>query len=365
MENEENLSFEDVMLGRVIQQSQKISMSSIEKSYISDIFKEDFYLSENYPETEKVIESIKPLDRNFFYDIYKFRYNDITYALKIGSEDDIEIFEKEAEALNLLEGKNLAPKVHSINKLLNYSYLLTSFEHGFSAKTVGLSTLFDNIDLFAKTLAKLHNETKTEENQRDYFLESCYSLGSFQEILNPEVYDSLMKNDLFVKSISLLDDIRESVSIQMLPAPEKYSSLCHTHLTQSNILFRSDLKEIKFCNFYNSFILSPLWDLAFLSIKLNFQSTPLKEKKFLDAYFEESYLNQEDFSMIFYKQVCYKLILYKIVSMYFLKMVIPEDSGSVIDMFKNYGYIRNMVNDEFPEYIDTLDKMFGNFTKLI
>jgi hypothetical protein len=365
MENEDNLNFDDMMLGRVVQQKQKISMSNIEKSYIADIFKEDFYLSEHYPNIDKVIESIKSLDRNFFYDIYKFTYDDITYAIKIGSEDDIEIFEKEAEALNLLEGKNLAPQVHSINKLQNYSYLLTSFEHGFSAQTVGLSTLLDNVDLFAKTLAKLHNETKTEENQRDYFLESYYSLGSFEEILDPEVYKSLMKNSLFVSCLSLLKDIEESISIQMPSAPEKYSSLCHTHLIQSNILFRADFKEIKFCNFYNSFILSPLWDLAFLSIKLNLQSMPSREKVFLDAYFKESYLEQEDFSMIFYKQVCYKIILYKIVSMYFLKMVIPEDSGSIIDMFKNYGYIRNMVNDEFPEYIDTLDKMFGNFTKLI
>lgn len=362
---EESIKFEDLILGRVLQESKKIFVSNIEKEYILEIFKKDSFLSENFPNAKEVINSIQILDRNFFYDIYKFYYEDVGYAIKIGSDVDIEIFEREKIALDALEGKNLAPSLVSINKLDNYSYLLTSFEHGFTAESIGKSMFYDKIELFAESLAKLHNETKQESNERDYFLDSFFSVSRFEEFLDDEVIDELKKMEFFKNSVSLLEEIEEAIKVQLPEKAESLSSICHTNLRFPNILFRSDLQEIKFCNFYNSFVLNPLWDLGFAIIRLELQDHPIIEDRFLNCYFQHSYLNREDFSMVFYKQICFKLILHKVVSTYFLKMVIPEESGSVLEMFKNYSIIRDMVQNEFPTYVDTLDAMFNNFSNSI
>lgn len=365
MEQQNNINFSDLMMGRVVQQSKNLTISNVEKLYLSSIFEDDFYLSTHFPDNEKVLSTIKTLDKNFFYDIYKFSYEDVSYVIKVGSTEDEEIFDKEKLALEKLKDKELGPTYLSIGSSENYAYLLTSFEHGISVKNAGLSVLLDNLELFAKNLAQLHNETKTEDNQRNYFLESHYSLGSFETILSPDTYKDMQELKNFKICEQLLKDIKKSIAIQMPPKPEKYSSLCHTHLVPSNILFRADYADIKFCNFYNSFNLNPMWDLAFLSIKLDLNKFPQKEKEFLDCYFKHSYLNPDDYNIVYYKQVAFKIILFKLISMYFLKLVIPEDSGSVLDMFKLYGYISNMVVDEFSEYKETLDEMFGNFSKSI
>lgn len=365
MEQQNDINFSDLMMGRVVQQTKNLTISNVEKLYISDLFKDDFYLSTNFSDIEKVLSTIKTLDKNFFYDIYKFSYEDIDYAIKVGSKEDSEIFDKERIALEKLKDKELAPTYLSSGRSETYAYLLTSFEHGISAKSAGLSVLFDNLELFAKNLAQLHNETKSEDNERDYFLESCYSLGSFDIILSEDVFQEMKEVKNFKTCQQLLKDIKESIAFQMPDKPEKYSSLCHTHLVPSNILFRADYADIKFCNFYNSFTLNPMWDLAFLAIKLDLNRFPQKEKQFLDHYFKHSYLNSDDYSIVYFKQVAFKIVLFKLVSMYFLKLVIPEDSGSILDMFKLYGHISNMVADEFSEYKETLDEMFGNFSKSI
>ena len=86
------------------------------------------------------------------------------------------------------------------------------------------------------------------------------------------------------------------------------------------------------------------------------------KKKFLEAYHAESFLQEEDYSYTYFKQMAYKLMLYELVASYFFKMSVEnEEMGSVLGLFQNYSLIREAVQDEFSEYMGTLDKMFAPF----
>jgi hypothetical protein len=356
------LNLSDFLLNRVVGESKSLKVSLVEKNFILEIFSEDPYLSEKFPNIEEVEQTIKILDRNFFYDIYKFSYSNLSYVIKIGEEADSFIFQRERDALESIKELNLSPMFFNTSSSEEYSYLLTSFEHSDTSKQLGLSFTYENIELLGSTLAKIHNATRQEENQREYFIDSIYSLGSYKEIMEPEIYDSMLKTKYFKKSLRLLENIKDSVETQIFPLGEDVSCLCHTNINPSCILNRPG--KMKICNFFESFAIHPAWDLAFTSYKLELDSHPFYEKKFLEAYHAESFLKEEDYSLIYFKQMAYKLILYKLIAAYFYKMSVEnEEMGSVLSLFQNYALIRDVVEDEFSESMDMLDEMFAPFIK--
>ena len=95
MEEGQTINISQYLTNRLVAETSSVKISQIEMSYLSDIFKDDFYLSERFENADDVLNSIQLLDRNFFYDIYKFSYNGGSYIIKIGESDDITIFNKE------------------------------------------------------------------------------------------------------------------------------------------------------------------------------------------------------------------------------------------------------------------------------
>lgn len=364
MEEGNKITLSDFLVNRVVGESKALTISLVEKNFLLEIFTDDPYLNEKFPNIENIEQTIKIIDRNFFYDIFKFSYDNLTYIIKVGEEVDSMILQREKNALELIKDLNLSPVFFNTSSTEDYSYLLTSFEHSNSSKDLGLSYTYENIELLGSTLAKIHNATKQEENQREYFIDSIYSLGSFQEIIEPDVYESMLQNESFRKCLKLLESIKDAVNTQIFPQGESVSCLCHTNLNLSCILNRPG--KIKICNFFESFIIHPAWDLAFASYKLELNSHPIYEKKFLEAYHAESFLKEEDYSYTYFKQMAYKLMLYKLVSSYFFKMTVAnEEMGSVLSLFQNYALIKEAIQDEFSEYMGTLDKMFAPFIKNI
>lgn len=354
------IDLSEFLINRVVGESRSLNISLVEKSWLLEIFTEDPYLNEKFPNIENIEQTIKIIDRNLFYDIYKFSYDDLSYIIKMGDENDSFIFQKEQNALESIKELNLSPLFFYTSSAENYSYFLTSFEHSDSSKDLGLSFTYENIELLGSTLAKIHNATKQEENQREYFIDSIYSIGSFEEIVDPDIYQSMLETEHFPKCLKLLKSIKDAIDAQIFPAGESASCLCHTNLNLSCILNRPG--KMKICNFHNSFIIHPAWDLAFASYKLQLDSHPFYEKKFLEAYHAESFLQEADYSYTYFKQMAYKLMLYKLVASYFFKMSAEnEEMGSVLALFQNYSFIREAVQDEFSEYMGTLDKMFAPF----
>jgi len=357
MEEGLQLNISQFLINRVASETKRLTMSAIEKEYILSIFDEDSYLNEKFPEIEQVANSIKLLDNNFFYDIYKFSYDNLSYAIKIEESSNSFIFNNERDALESLKGLNLSPLFFNTGSSENYSYFLTSYENSMSSKQLGLSHFYENIDVFASTLAKIHNATKQENNKMEYFVDSTLSFGSFEEILDPESYEGLMETKFFKKGLLLLDEIKKSINIQKTQLVEVCSCLCHTDINLSSILNREG--KMKICNFYQSSIIHPAWDLAFASYKLELDQHPITEKKFLEAYHAESFLKEDEYSYTYFKQMVYKIMLYKLVCGYFHKICLQEEaSGGAIMFFQNYALIRESVLDEFSESMDMLDEMF-------
>ena len=364
MEEGSKISISDFLTNRVLGESKTLKISLVEKNYLLEIFAEDFYLNEKFPKIDQIDASLTLIDRNFFYDIYRFSYDDLGYAIKIGENTDSFIFEREKTALESIKGLNLSPVFFNTAHSDEYSYFLTSFEHSQSSKELGLSYTYENIELLGSSLAKIHNATKTEENQREYFIDSIYSLGSFEEITDPELYAELLQSKNFKQGLELLETIKDGIDAQIFEPGENSSCLCHTNLNLSCILNRPN--QLKICNFFQSFFIHPAWDLAFASYKLQLNDHPIYEKKFLEAYHAESFLKEEDYNYVYFKQMAYKILLYKIVSAYFYKsLAFKEEFDDVLGLFKNYSYIRESIRDEFIEYMDMLDEMFAPFMQNI
>ena len=365
MEEGQKINISDFLTNRVLTESKMLKISLVEKNYLLEIFTEDFYLNEKFPEIDQIEQSIKIVDRNFFYDIYKFSYDNLSYAIKVGENTDSFIFEREKNALESIKDLNLSPIYFNNAQSDDYAYLLTSYENSQSSKELGLSYTYENIELLGSSLAKIHNATKTEENQREYFLDSDYSLGSFEDFIDEEVYSQLLKDTNFKQNLDLLQNIKNAIEDQLFAPGAGFSCLCHTNLNLSCILNRSN--QLKICNFFESFHIHPAWDVAFASYKLELNDHPIYEKKFLEAYHAESFLKEEDYSYIYFKQLAYKIILYKIISAYFFKMLVQDNKevGSTLSLFQNYAFIRESIRDEFVEYMDMLDEMFAPFIKNI
>ena len=71
MEEGQKINISDFLTNRVLTESKMLKISLVEKNYLLEIFTEDFYLNEKFPEIDQIEQSIKIVDRNFFYDIYK------------------------------------------------------------------------------------------------------------------------------------------------------------------------------------------------------------------------------------------------------------------------------------------------------
>ena len=356
----QKINISQYLTNRVASQTISTKISLVEKDYLMEIFSEDFYLSDRFPNIEEVSDSIKILDRNFFYDIYKFSYENLSYAIKVGERIDNFIFNKEKDALEAIKDLNLAPMYFHTDSSESYSYLLTSFENAQTTKEIGLSYTFDKIELLGSALAKIHNKTKQDNSERDYFLDSVFSLGDYEDTTSSEVFDGLKEIDIFNECQDLLDTIKKAVNLQNLPNGEEISCLCHTNINPGAILNRTG--RLKICNFYQSFYIHPAWDLAFTSYKLGLNDHPTVEKRFLESYHLESFLKEDEYNYVFFKQLASKLMLYTLVASYFYTMTSPnQEMGNTLSLFRQYASIRDVIQDEFAEYMPILDQMFAPF----
>lgn len=353
-----NLSFSELMRGRLMTQTKDVSLSNIEKKQLQYIFKKDFKILNKF----KNVNNFQLVDRNFFYDLYKFSYEERTYIIKLGDEDDGFLFKREFEFLERIQDERIAPEpiINGVGE--DYSYIITSYEFGLPLKAFGQSTLITNLKPFAKTLKKLHDASPSDQSNFNLFFDYYLGRASFEEILDIDMYQELRSVTGFKTCEKILSKLQELIKIQTSTFIDGDPCLCHTNINESSLLFRN--KYFKFINFERSFYLNPLWDVAMTSIKLNLSQYPKLESKFLMHYDPKNYeLNCE--ALPAYKDVAFKLILHDLICTYFYKILIVKEDATLYHMFSLYETIRPMVNHELPIYLETLDKMFGNFEKYI
>ena len=355
-----NLTFSEFLRGRVIGDIKDFSISDIELKQIKFIFEDDFKISTKFDFNE--VKNIKIVDRNFFYDSYSFEYKDRTYLAKIGEEQDNYLFNREFKILKKIEEKSkLSPQgiLNGIGK--DYSYLITSYEYGNSIKEFGLSELYSRLDKLASCLKELHSN-KGEASNLESYLEFQLDQSDFDVILDETAQRDLNKIKFFKKSKQILNELKETIKLQLKSFKDSNFSLCHMNLTESNILVRGSM--MKFINFHNYFYVNPLWDLAIASINLGLINYPKLEEKLLTLYFKEEYdENCEAFPA--YKDIVFKLSLHNLICNYYYKIITRIDKSSLFKMYIQYESIRPLIHNEFPVFLEVLDEMFGDFQKNI
>lgn len=346
----------DYLQGRVISTTKDLNISKIERQIIMESFQDhpDLFMFEN-------VSDLTLIDRNFFYDLYKFKSNEKYYVLKYGDEDEYRIFKREAEVLKKIGPKNLSPELIAYGQGDDFSFLITTFEHGLPIKEYGTSTLLNNLKVIASNLSYLHEITESEFDETEIFIDTIFSYSDFEVVLDKETMDSLYEINGFKISLRILEKIKESIKIQLANFKSTKNCSCNLNLSQSSILFRDGM--IKFCNFHESFNLNPIWDLAFFSFQSELSKYPKRESEFLEyysEYFPEIGTAKQLKSVIVpYKQVVSKIILYKLICIYYYMYILPEINTSYFKNFFIYECIRDFIQSEFSYCISTFDKMFG------
>lgn len=348
-----NLSYSELLQGRVIAETKNLTISKNESSMIREM------LSKNIFFKDKQIKNLSLLDRNLYTDSFTFIVDDQPYLLKFGDTYDQFVFSKEAKFLKKLQDQNIAPRLITQGSNDFASFLVTTFEDFPSIKQLSRLFLFENIEKFAVFLSKVHKKSKRKTSDKNALLQYYYTLSDFESSLDKDLYESLLSNTTFKSCCNMSSYIIDCCQQQITTLEESNVSLCHTNLTTSNILF-DGLEEFRLINFDKGVYVNSLWDLAMFSIKTGMHELPKVEQKFLKAYSEEDYdiINQ---TLPAYKDVCFKFVLLELISTYLNKMIYMKNNLYVSSLFETYEVIRPMINLEFPLYIKILDGMFGNF----
>lgn len=352
-----NLSFSELLQGRLISETKDVSLSRVELDQIKFIFEDHFKLSVKFKSDK--LKNITLIDRNFLYDSFQFSYEDKTYLIKIGDEEDNYLFKREFDCLKKIEESQLSPKpiLNGVGK--DYSFIITTYEFGQSIKELGKPYLLEHLSTFASVLNTLHLN-KEENSDLDLFLDLCFSQGSFEEILSEDLLNELRQVKNFKESQSILKELETVVKMQIKSFSDSNISRCHMNLMESNILMRGPM--IKFINFDKNFCLNPLWDLAMTSIYLDLVSFPKIESKFLMYYSKKDYDHNCE-ALPAYKDVCFKICLHNLICSYYFKIITKVNDHDTYKMYKLYETIRPLIHNEFPVFLEVLDEMFGDFQK--
>ena len=88
MEQESNLSLNELLTNRVLTTVHDLSLDSVERQVIEFSLENSDAFKSVFPNIDEVLKTLFVVDRNFYYDSYRFTYEDKTYILKFGSEED-------------------------------------------------------------------------------------------------------------------------------------------------------------------------------------------------------------------------------------------------------------------------------------
>ena len=369
MEQESNLSLNELLTNRVLTTVHDLSLDSVERQVIEFSLENSDAFKSVFPNIDEVLKTLFVVDRNFYYDSYRFTYEDKTYILKFGSEEDSYILNLEKKFLKKLKNKNLAPNFYVSDALLGTSISVTSYEFGAPIKQSGFSTIIKNIDEFTKQLRSLHNISRPKKSQTKELLDRYKIISNFSDVLPSSEYEKLKEIKHFKHVESFVPFILNVLKLQLDPlieAEESYLSICHLNLDESTILERNGM--FKFINFENALHLNPMLDLALLSLRLGFNSHTKFEDTLIKSYLEKQ--DEGDFKSAFpaFKDVAFKIILLELISSNFYRILYPKWEASqsfALKTIKTYQNIRPLISSEFPNFLESTDLMFNNFSNSI
>lgn len=351
----DKIDYDNFIQGRVLQDSKILNILENEFERFEELVQKDPFLNKFFQD-KKIRKCISVIDRNFSHDTYKVDFEDKQYLLKVGSEIDSVVLEKESNILRKLQNKNLTAQFIKYAKGDFYCYLLTSYEHGFSLKDLGSEHFLNDLQTIAEHLFMFHEIDA--KNEKDKYIDDVLAMGNFKYVLGKD-YEELIKNDKVEQLIGTLEHLKRNIKIQS-DFEENKSFLCHLNLNESNIFYRSGM--YKFLNLQDSYCVSPMWEIAHLSINLNLHGFPVLEKKFFDTY---ASLSGDDFGLDYsvlqdYKSLAFKIQFYKLISNYIYKCMLIDDKKTLLEIFSKYQQLRSFIKNEMTGHLMFLEDIFYN-----
>lgn len=265
---------------------------------------EEIFKKENLSFSNAVVSFVSS---NYNYDIYKVVQDKNFYCVKYSFDANNQNIQNEFNTL-----KNLSNRVSAVaiacGKLFfgdAIHYSIVSFENAESIRSLGVSTIMENIRIFLTDFQALQNE-KIETNSFNTYLTAfleTIKINSFPEESIEAI--SLHSDVLVIKET--IASIESELMYLCDPKIVKKSTLCHGNLKPSNILFKNN--EFKFIDFNDSYHGNQLLDLASLIIHtgLNEHSSKQLIENFLCAQGSE-YSEQAHSEY----RVCYQIMIRKI-----------------------------------------------------
>jgi hypothetical protein len=347
--------------------NRKLSREDFE--FVFQIFLESEELKKIVPNPTRSGISISFLDSNLTDETYNFVYEGQIYILKI-SIGDGELIQKEYNILKEIEELNLAPKALCFDHLPDYNnifVLVTSFEKSLNYKQIPYPDRVKFLDYIGITLKNLHHNSQTEESEHENLLNFYEDLSDFRSNLSEEIMQELDKDPLFCHINYISKQLLIKARQELKSFGESFfdkNILCHTNLQFGTILTCENLengiidREVKFINFFSSFHLNPVFDLAFASLHMSLRG--VGEEILLNNYLsgghdiDANYIGQY---LAPCKSVAWKIIMSKILSLSLYEKLIHKYDRieKHIQIYDTYFNIRNILESEHPEYIKYTD----------
>jgi hypothetical protein len=191
-EEEKDFDFKEVLLNKTLTTSRDVTINDLEFKSIKYALEQGEKVKSIFPKIPSLqLNNLELIDRNFYYDSYKFQYEDKYFCLKLGSNDDSYYIKKEISALNKLKNKNVCPTSYLFEELKEFSLSIISYEFGEPINKLNPNLIiFENLDEFIKQLKTVHTGFKPKQNQLKTVIENHKSMCSFEEVLPEKLFNS-------------------------------------------------------------------------------------------------------------------------------------------------------------------------------
>jgi hypothetical protein len=355
--------------------NQKVFITKIDRKlshedfeFVFQVFLESEELKKIVPNPTRAGISISFLDSNLTDEIYNFIYNGNLYILKISLGDGA-LLQKEYDVLKSIEDSEIAPIALCFDYLPDYNniyILVTSFESGLDYKKIDYAERLKFLDCIGASLEKLHNNRKEYSEYEDFF--NFYSdMINFESNLSEEIIEDLSKEKMYNDMVEMTQDLFAQAKQEIESFDENFfnkNSICHTNV-QFGTIISWEKKEgdefqkyTKFINFFSSFVINPVFDLAFTSLHMSLRG--LGEDILLDNYLRDNtdldinYINQYLDSC---KSVAWKIIMCKIVALSLYEKLIHKYARLEKHIFfhDTYFNIRPFLKAQYPHYLENAD----------
>ena len=320
------------------------------------------------PESDSSIE-IKTLNNNFFYNSYVITFDNknsyYKYILKISLDQENKKLKRESDVLKSVDDI-VSPT------LIDYTYLeerrwellLTSWENGRSFEHYGDDDFTYNHGTFSSVLDVIHaSDIKNLQTFEERFEEN-ESILSASDVIDP------IEIKVFEKLVGLTLEDLESIFLKikqdfLSQYVEDIPVLCHSNLKHSNILYKNGF--IKVVNFENSHVSDIYYSLLKCVNNTYMYYSDKKIKKFLNRYhqfsvllnginfktFVENYESKKELNRV----LLFQDLLCKIILHFFTHG--PFSRKKLLNHYMYlYMNLKPTIVKFFPEYIESIDKLF-------